>query len=465
MRWIERLVKGRKSWSEPPFWTLDALRNPWLAASSSLNNEERIDTDFEGYATQAYKDNGVIFACMLVRQLLFSEARFQWRSFTKGRPGDLFGSPELALLETPWPGGTTGELLARMESDVSLAGNFYATTADDKGRFGRQATGPGRRVVRMRPDWVTIVTGTNSETENPRALDAKIVAYVYNPPPVGSSSGFAEDDMVTLLPSEVCHYSPIPDPVAQWRGMSWLTPILREIEADKAATIHKGKFFRNGATPNMSIVLDKDISVDTFDKFKLRFEQQHKGVENAYKTLFLGGGADVKPLSMDFKQLEFKATQGAGETRVAAASGVPALIVGLSEGLQSATYSNYGQARRRLADGTMRPLWRTASASLQSLVTSPNGGAALWYDDRNIPFLREDTKDAAEIAAQKAATIATLVNAGFEATSVIAAVEAEDYRLLKHSGLTSVQLQPPATAETEQDTDEPPVLPPGEETE
>jgi phage portal protein BeeE len=56
-------------------------------------------------------------------------------------------------------------------------------------------------------------------------------------------------------------------------------------------------------------------------------------------------------------------TQGAGETRIAAAAGVPPVIVGLSEGLQAATYSNYSQARRRFADGTMRPLWRNAAVA------------------------------------------------------------------------------------------------------
>jgi hypothetical protein len=42
---------------------------------------------------------------------LFSEARFQWRKMTNGRPGDLFGSQDLRILEKPWTTGTTGDLL------------------------------------------------------------------------------------------------------------------------------------------------------------------------------------------------------------------------------------------------------------------------------------------------------------------------------------------------------------------
>ena len=42
----------------------------------------------------------------------------------------------------------------------------------------------------------------------------------------------------------------------------------------------------------------------------------------------------------------------------------------------------------------------------------------------------------------QAQTIKAYIDAGFEPDSVIAAVEAEDRSLLKHSGLYSVQLQP-----------------------
>jgi hypothetical protein len=114
--------------------------------------------------------------------------------------------------------------------------------------------------------------------------------------------------------------------------------------------------------------------------------------------------------------------------------------------LSAATYSNYSQARRRLVDGTMRPLWRFFASAMQSLVTPPTG-ARLWYDDRDIPFLREDVKDQAEILAANASTTRQLVDAGFDPDAVVDAVAANDLARLrgKHVGLYSVQLQPPMT--------------------
>ncbi len=136
--------------------------------------------------------------------------------------------------------------------------------------------------------------------------------------------------------------------------------------------------------------------------------------------------------------------QGAGETRIAAAAGVPPVIVGLSEGLAASTYSNYAQARRRLADGTLRPLWRNFAGSMEHLLTVPPG-AELWYDDRDISFLKEDVKDAADIVFIQSQGVRHLVDAGFEPDTVIAAIDTGDLTRLKHTGLFSVQLQTPGS--------------------
>ena len=212
--------------------------------------------------------------------------------------------------------------------------------------------------------------------------------------------------------------------------------------------IDKLAFFEKGATPNMVVQLDKDSAAsqttEAFARWVDEFKKKEPRGRDAYKTMYLGAGADVTVVGSDLKQLDFKMTQGAGETRIAAAAGVPPVIVGLSEGLQAATYSNYGQARRRYADLTMRPLWRNIAGSLASMFPVPVG-AEMWYDDRDIPFLQEDRKDASEIAQMQAATIRTLVDAGYLPDSVIESVNNEDWSRLQHSGLYSVQLQEPGT--------------------
>jgi phage portal protein BeeE len=423
-----RTVVGRKQFTELNLWDLEQLRHPLISSSSLRSDTELIENDFEGYVEGIYKRNGAVAALMFVRQMVFSEARFQWRQMRSGRPGELFGNADLALLEHPWPNATTGDLLTRMIADADLAGNCYLTVVNG-------------RIRRLRPDWVTIISGSRLEPDLfGAALDAELLGYIYSPRTPGTDQG------TILTPDKVAHFAPYPDPLMNWRGMSWLTPVLREIGADLAATEHKAKFFENGATPQVVMSLDASVKPDDFKRFVAAMDQGHKGVENAYKTLYVGGGASANVVGADLKQIDFKATQGAGESRLAAAAGVPSVIVGFSEGLQGSSLNagNYASSRRRMADGTLRPLWRNAAGSLAALIPNP-AGAELWYDDRDIAFLREDRKDAAEIEQMRAQTIRNLLDAGWEPDAVIAAIQAEDLGLLtgNHSGLFSVQLQPP----------------------
>lgn len=57
--------------------------------------------------------------------------------------------------------------------------------------------------------------------------------------------------------------------------------------------------------------------------------------------------------------------------------------------------------------------------------------------------MREDAGDLAAIQSQQAATIGSYIKDGFEPESAVKAVMNNDPSLLRHSGLVSVQLQPP----------------------
>jgi phage portal protein BeeE len=195
----------------------------------------------------------------------------------------------------------------------------------------------------------------------------------------------------------------------------------------------------------MVVSFDPTISKEAFDKFREGMEARHRGIGNAYKTLYLGGGADAKIVGSNFQEIAMAAVQGAGETRIASAAGVPASIVGISEGLAGSALNagNYTATRRRFADGTLRPLWRAACGALQNLVPPPDGGARLWFDDRDVLFLQEDVKDAADIQSRNALTIESLIRGGFVPDSAVRAVTTGDFTVLEHTGLYSVQLQPP----------------------
>src|SRR5665213_3110002 len=127
-----------------------------------VGNKETLPANFIGYAQQAYKSNGVVFAVQLARISLFSMPPIPWQNHpdNTGRPGKLFGTQALDILEQPWSRATTAELLARAIQDADLAGNFYGVVRNGQ-------------IKRMRPDWVTILLGLPGELETfPGDLDA-----------------------------------------------------------------------------------------------------------------------------------------------------------------------------------------------------------------------------------------------------------------------------------------------------
>jgi phage portal protein BeeE len=377
--------------------------------------------------------NSVVAAAIAVRSLVFSEVRFKFQQFENGRPSGLFGSDALRILERPWPGASTGDLLAIMESDVSVFGNSFWTRKEG-------------RLYRLPADRVLVVTGQKDDGAD-RAYSHEVLGYLVAPYAVQQPDIDVPVDVqsggVFFTTSEVAHYRPIVDPANPYRGRSWISTILPDSLADNELTRYKSMYIRNAATPNMAIMFPKEFQPEEIERFKAAMDAKHSGVDKAFKTLYLGGGADVRMLGSNFEQLDMHRTQGGGETRVAVAAGVPATVLGISEGLAGSALNagNYMAARRRFADGTIRPLWRAACAALE-VVVPPPAGTRLWYDDRDVAFLEEDVKDQADIHRSDANTIRTLIDGGFEPSSVVEAVTTGDLSKLTHTGNVSVQLRP-----------------------
>lgn len=369
---------------------------------------EPIGADFKSFVQRGYQDNGIIYACITARLTLFAQGRLELRNKRDGETRDL--PPRLgSLLDEPWPNGSQSELLARIEQDTSLAGNYYLYQADP------------RRWQRLRPDWVDIVLDPKGQ---------ELVGYLYH------EGGRHLRNPRVLLAEEVAHGSPYPDPLAAFRGQSWITSITREVLGDTAMNQHKQKFFENAATPNLLIKFMSTLSDPARQRLSSALEAKHSGIGNAYKTLILEEGGDAVPVGANMQQVAFDVVQAAGENRVAVAAGVPSVVLGIKEGAAQATYNNYGQALQHFSNFTVQHLWVHAAAALEALVPVP-AGWQLAFGTGEIPALQSDQKADADILEVQAVTMRELLDAGFEAASVIEAVTTGDLTGLRHTGLVS----------------------------
>jgi phage portal protein BeeE len=377
---------------------------------------ESVQATFASYAVDGYGGNGVVFACILARLQLFAQAEFKFQALADKR---LYGTPALLPLERPWPGGTTAELLARMEQDVSLAGNAFVRRWPD-------------RLERLRPDYIDIVHADLFE-DGPDT----VIGYIY----WSDGRGMGENEFIPV--EDVAHWSPIPDPLAEFRGMSWLTPVARDVNSDLMMTQHQMSYLANKG-PNTVLKYSQKLGKDTVDALRERWQARYTG-DNSWKTAVLDEGADLTVIGSTFEQMTFTALRSAGEGRIAIAAGVPPIVAGLAAGLDAATYSNYSQALKAFANGTMSFLWQSAAASLAKLVDVP-AGARLWYDTAGIPALREAETLRAEAAHTWSLAAGELIRAGYEPQTVQNALTAGDMALLKHTGAVPTALYPDGVA-------------------
>lgn len=411
---------------------------------------QQVQASLPGY-TAAVRGCPPAFAAQMFRAMVLSQARFTWRNTrASATPGRMFGTPELRLLEKPWPRGNTGLLISLMEWHAGLAGNAFVLK---QGIPVTAQTPLGLRLRVLRPDWVGVLWGSQKEPESKfqaTALDAELIGYVY------WNGGPGQSEPQLLLPADVAHWAPLPNPLtpADGLGESWITAAVRDIQGDSAITTHKLRFWDNAATPNMVVKGLPAQTREDFEELVEMLEATHRGVENAYRTLYLTMGADAHVVGSSFKDTELKQIQGAGETRIAMLGRVPATLLQISEGLQGSSLNegNFGMARRIFGDGFVHPQLRDLARALEPLLPRPGtfsgrisgDDAELWPDVGDIPLLREDAKDAAEIEQTKATTITAYVKEGFTPDSARAAVQNQDIGLLVHSGYVSVQQQGPA---------------------
>ena len=401
-----------------------------------VGNVETAPTDGEGYATYGLMGNPIIFALCATRMMIFAQARFLYQNLSEdGRPEEYSWDTALKLLDKPWPNGQSTDLMCRMIQDVDLHGNFYAVTEGVRAKRSQ-------RLRRLNPAWVDIILSADPR----EAAASDVEGYRYRP------GGSHDKDKWVYYPvdgsnGKVAHWAPYPDPLAMYRGMTWMTPIVRDIMADTAAAKHKGKFFENAATPNLVISYPPDLEEDEVKEFMALLKPKH-GVNAAYETMYLGGGADVTVVGAKMDQMAFKEVIGHGETRMAAAAGIHPVVAGFSEAMQGASLNagNFGQAKRNTVDKTMVFLWVTAANSLSVLVPEKSR-KRLWYDDRDVPFTREDQEAIANILNVESGALLKLVREGFTPESIVTAMMKSgakgSWDELLHSGLLSVQLQPP----------------------
>lgn len=415
MRLLDRLIR------RDGYWEGQASGAAVLTSSYSSADREAVLPQLTAWAQNTNASNAVVFGASLARMSLFSEATFQYQAKDDKH---LFGNMTLAKLEVPFgPNTTAAHLLARMEQDVFLAGNAYIWDA------------PGEdRLVRLRPDWTTIVServqvGGGGYYRRP-------LGYWWEPPKtqLDQGQGF-------MVPAGECvHWAPIPDPQADFRGMAPLTPVYRDVLGDDGLVQHKVRYLQNSASPNLLIKYSQKLQPGTVDSIRERMHARYGSANNAYKTLVLDQGADATVIGNSLVQMDFSNVSAAGTERILAACGVPGVLVGL-EPLRGAG-RGFEESMTKFANLWARPQWRSVCGALEQLLDVPAGNR-LWFDTSDIAALQDGEMERGQAALVRAQALLALVQAGYTHESAVAAVESMDLSQLEAGGIGTPGSSPP----------------------
>ncbi len=185
------------------------------------------------------------------------------------------------------------------------------------------------------------------------------------------------------------------DPDDPRLGISPLRPILREIVTDNEASGFMAALLRNMGVPTVLIspANEQDsIGTETARRIREEFGDGTAG-ENAGTAFVPGFPLKVETLSLTPEAMRLERFRFNPEARIAGALRVPPMVVGLSVGDITRTYSNYGQARKAAYEDCLMPLGRQmAKAAGKRLLPEFDGEPGEWlgWDYSQVAALGED---------------------------------------------------------------------------
>jgi HK97 family phage portal protein len=293
------------------------------------------DASYQSSASNGYGRNELVYACIRERAENLPQSTLRVYPADGGEP--LEEHRLRRLLAEPNPTTTEFEFFELSATYLDLAGNCYWLI--QRGRDGLPT-----ELWPIRPDLIRIFP-----TSNPRVWS---YGYVLDPSATVRSQ---QQDIVPIPRGDVIQVK-YPNPLDAYFGQPPMRAATRATSVDNAATDFVDTLLRNYAVPGVVITTAEATDEEVTNKLKRKWKSAFGGSRRG-EPAFLQAGMDVKPLSMNLRDLELPDSRAETESRICAAFNVPPILVGAKVGLDRSTFTNYGEARRQL--------WEEAVFSLQ----------------------------------------------------------------------------------------------------
>jgi len=329
---------------------------PWVTASF-------LEPTFRNLVREGYKANGAVFACISALAFSYPEPPYVVTDLDEN---PLTNHPLRKLLMKPNP--IMGEAELKLYTIVykAIGGNVY----------WHKVRSEAKRVVELWPYHAAQIRPVPGG-------EHWISHYEYSP-----DGSFSPALPVPL--EDIVHFKwPAPDPEQPWMALPPLRSVSRETDSDNEMTRYLYALLKNDAVPRTVLVLPKEVTL-TDPQYK-RLQEQWTELHGGDKRGGMGiveGGADIKRIGLDLKELAFNALHNVPERRIAAAFRTPMSVAGLGE---DPIYANSAEAYMRFTNNTLSPMWVIDASEIQADLAPEFGGEVLvGFDTSKVKALRED---------------------------------------------------------------------------
>ncbi len=307
------------------FWKKEEKSSNAIRSIMQRNSATWSAREFVAFATEGYRDNPTVRACIMAKQ----KAAIECPIILVNEKGEAVENhPILALLNKPNPMQSWEKFLTQMIGSHDIAG---------EGDVLKIGIGQSVELWPLRPDWLEITTFSMGLP----------VTCSYTP-----SDTYEESTVKQYQFSELMIWAEY-NPLFRWRGLSPLYSAAYSIDSLNEYAKSNKAMLENGMTPSGVLWTDSEVSDTSFNRLQEQFNGKYAGAKNSGKPMILDGGLKWQGMSFTPREMEFVSGKRLSQLDVCQVLRVPPQIIGI-EGSQ--TFANYEQARAAFYEDEVIPM-------------------------------------------------------------------------------------------------------------
>lgn len=267
-------------------------------------------------ALKAFAGNGTLFS--IVDLVAGTTAQVGWGLYRPSRTGlkedrrPVAEHLALNVLNNPNPYATREFFFEASEQHIDLVGECWWAVE-------KNALGWPVRLWIARPDTMRPVP----------SADGGLAGYVHTGPR-GEETPFLLDEIIWIK-------RPDPrDPGPAGRGLGPAQSIMMNIDSAQYSTEWNRNFFLNSAEPGGIIQVPMSLGDDDFNRLKMQWGEQHRGVQAAHRVGILENGATWATNSVSQRDMQFVELNQLSREQVREAFRIHKHMLGLSDDVNRA---------------------------------------------------------------------------------------------------------------------------------